>query len=260
MLSCVLIVSPGGAVEFAGSQASRELVEYSVDHAGLDALDKGGADVGIFSYDNALRYITAMDQHIAASAYSRTQNCIDRFEWPAFRQRFVDQRVEIALFAYHARYDVAKERRLCRKILRSLDLVTHPVVLEFSKNFIEAGTSKVHLVKCLHRRQPGGTALVCFARVLVVACGPRAHQWQTKVCFSATIVSAARAAMPPLSPSSTRARECACASFSTVRIPLPTANRSFTARSINARADSLATISKWWVSPRITQPSATTPS
>jgi 2,4-dienoyl-CoA reductase-like NADH-dependent reductase (Old Yellow Enzyme family) len=55
---------------------------------------------------------------------------------------------------------------------------------------------------------------------------------------------AARAASPPLSLSSGRARESAWSSFSTVRIPFPTAT-PFRDRVMSPRALSEATISKW---------------
>ena len=51
------------------------------------------------------------------------------------------------------------------------------------------------------------------------------------------MVRAARAAKPPLSPSLRRARTQACASFSTVRMPLPIASDSSTARSISPRLE-----------------------
>jgi hypothetical protein len=72
--------------------------------------------------------------------------------------------------------------------------------------------------------------------------------------------NAARAASPPLSCSVMRARAQACGSVSTVRMPLPHGSRRCTEKSISARADCIETMSKWKVSPWITQPSATTPS
>jgi len=57
------------------------------------------------------------------------------------------------------------------------------------------------------------------------------------------IVSAAAAAEAPLFLRDTMALSSACSSFSTVRIPLPMATPSID-RSIKARLDSLATISK----------------
>src|SRR5262245_3271073 len=260
ILSPAVIISPRGAVELTAAQASRELVEHSVDHSCLVPLDESSGNVGIFGYDNACRNIEAVGQLIGAGPQSRAQNRFDALKRPAFRQRLIDQGIEISLFAHHARYNVAKERRLSRKILRALDLAAHPVALEFGKDFVEAAAGQIHLIERLHGGKSGSAPLIRLAGILIVACGPGAHHRHTSVCLSATMVNAARAATPPLSPSSARARACACASLSTVRMPLPTARRSFTARSISARADSFATISKWWVSPRMTQPSATTPS
>src|SRR6185295_10299520 len=65
------------------------------------------------------------------------------------------------------------------------------------------------------------------------------------------ISTATRTASAPLS-----RRASACASSSVVRMPLAIGRPHSSATSISPRADSLATISKWWVSPRITTPSA----
>src|SRR5512136_1688620 len=245
MSSRAAIVSPGGAAKFGGAQAPRKLVEHSIDHACLVTLDKSGGHVSIFGHHHPRRHVTAVNQLIGAGPQRCAQNRLDTLEWPAFRQCIVDQGVKITLLTHDAGNDVTEECRLSRKILCALDLVAYPVALKFSQDFVQPGASHIHLIKRLNRREPGRAALVRLARVLVIASGAEAHQRHTSVCLSATIVSAARAAAPPLSPSSTRARAWACASLSTVRIPLPMASRSFTARSIRARADSFDTISKW---------------
>jgi hypothetical protein len=71
-----------------------------------------------------------------------------------------------------------------------------------------------------------------------------------------SLASAARAASPPLLSSVAFARAQACASVLTVMMPLPSGIFRATARSISAREDSIDTISKWMVSPLMTQPSA----
>ena len=62
ILSSAVIISPGGTVELAAAQAPRELVEHSVDHSCLVALDESSGNVGIFGYDDARRNIEAVDQ------------------------------------------------------------------------------------------------------------------------------------------------------------------------------------------------------
>src|SRR5207302_2323144 len=162
----------------------------------------------------------------------------------------------------HALDDSAEEGGLGRQVLRALDLAAEPMAFELGQDFVHRGAGDVHLIERLHGREPGRAAPIGFTRILVLAGGGvhRRHRGAARRRRSRTIASAARAASPPLSPSPSLARAQACASLSTVMIPLPTAIARATERSINARADSIETISKWMVSPRITQPSATTPS
>ena len=84
------------------------------------ALDEGGGDVSIFRNDDARRYIAAVVELIGAGAQRRAQYRLDALERPAFRQRLVDQGIELALLAHHAGDDIAEERRLGRQILRAL--------------------------------------------------------------------------------------------------------------------------------------------
>src|SRR5215470_1504558 len=127
------------------------------------------------------------------------------------------------------------------------------MALELGEDVFERGSGDVHLIERLHRRQPRGTAAVRLAAWVGCALAHRVFVGDARRRLTRTIVSAARAASPPLSPSSIRARTQACASVSTVRMPLPTGSRRATARSIRARADWIATMSKWIVSPRMTQ-------
>src|SRR3546814_149753 len=87
-----------------------------------------------------------------------------------------------------------------------------------------------------------GTGVV----VVINRAGPvglcRRRHWP-KRSLSAIIANAARAASPPLSFSDLRARTHAWASFSTVKIPLPTASPSIVS-AISPRALSFDTISK----------------
>src|SRR5262245_34878143 len=168
-LSRVFIVSPGGTAELGRAQTPRKLVEHSIDHASLVAPNKSSRDIGILRHDDTRRHVVAVNQLIGAGAQRRAQNRFDTFEWPAFRQRLIDHWIKLALFAHHARNDIAKERRLRGKILRTLNLATDPVALEFGEDFVKTRTGKVHLIKRLHGCKPGRTAPVRLARVLVVA-------------------------------------------------------------------------------------------
>src|SRR5262249_5732330 len=71
------IVSPSGAVEFAGAQASRKLIEHGVDHAGLVATHEGGGNIGVLGDDHARRHIAAMDQLIGAGPHRRAHPPFD---------------------------------------------------------------------------------------------------------------------------------------------------------------------------------------
>src|SRR5262245_9428471 len=253
------IVSSGSAAELGRAQTPCELIENGVDHPSLVTFDKSGGDVRIFGNHDTRRHVASMRQFVGARPQRRTQNRIDALERPTLRQSIIDQRIELALLAHDAGHHVAEESSFGRQVLCTLYFTPDPMTFELGQNLIQAASCKIHLIESLHRGKTRSTAFVCFARI-VVSCSSGGHHRQTNVCLRATIVSAARAAAPPLSPSSTWARAFACASLSTVRIPFPRASRSLTARSMSARADSFATMSKWWVSPRITHPSATTPS
>src|SRR4029077_7498734 len=131
--------------------------------------------------------------------------------------------------------DLAKKRGLGRKILVAFDLAADPVALELSEDFVAAGAGDVHLVERLHGRQPRGAAAVGLAAIL--RCRRARHQRGPRRRWSRTSANAARAASPPLSASSARARDHAWASVSTVSMPLPIGRRRATDRSMRARAD-----------------------
>src|SRR5690348_13918746 len=253
------MASSRGPAEFAGAQLAGKLVEHRIDHACFVASHEGRGDIRIFSNDNTSRHIAAVVEFVSAGPQRRAEHRFETLEWPTFRQGFVNERVERALFAHDPGNDIAEKSGLRRQILGALNLSPHPMTFKFRQNLVEPGSSQIHLVQSLHGGQARSATAIGLTQLLV-ANGARGHQRQTSVCLRAAMVSAVRAAAPPLSPSSSRARASACDSLSTVRIPLPIGSRSRTLKSISARADSFATISKWCVSPRITQPSATTPS
>src|SRR5262249_30972968 len=140
-----------------------------------------------------------------------------------------------------------------------LDSATDPGPLDPRKNVVQAGTGDVHLIERLHGGEPGGAAPIGLAFVLGCLARHGGHPAASRR-LRRTSASAARAASPPLSPSSTFARIQACASVSTVTMPLPIGTPRVREISISPREDSNDTISKCIVSPRMTQPSATAPS
>src|SRR5450830_1509240 len=235
---------PGGLAELGRAQCPRQLVEHGIDHAGLVAFDKGGRDVGVFRHHHPRRHVAAIIELVGAGAQRGAQHRFDTLERPAFCQRFVDQRVELALLAHHTGDNVAEERRLGWKILRSLDFAAEPVALELGEDLVQAGAREIHLVERLHSGEPRRAALVRLARVLVAEWRAAGHQPPARLRLSATIASAARAAAPPLLRSSAPERARAWASVSTVTTPLPMASCRFTGISISAPSDSFGTISK----------------
>src|SRR5580704_307664 len=101
------MTSPG---EFSRTQLARQLIEHGVDHAGLVTLYESRRDVGIFRHHHARRHVAAMVEFVTTGAQGGAQHRLDALERPAFRQRLVDDRLELALLAHPARYDVAEER------------------------------------------------------------------------------------------------------------------------------------------------------
>src|ERR1039457_6294211 len=181
--SCAAITSPS---EFGRAHLARQLIEHGIDHAGLVALDEGRRDVGIFRHHHARRHVAAVVELVGASTQRRAQHRLDALERPAFRQRLVDDRVELALLAHHAGHDVAEERGLGRQILRALDLAAEPVALEFGEDLVQAGAGEVHLVERLHRRQPRSAAFVRLARVLGIDGRALGHYLLIRLRLSAT--------------------------------------------------------------------------
>src|SRR5262249_21144049 len=117
-----------------------------------------------------------------------------------------DQRIEHTLLAHDAADHVAEERSLGRQVLLALDFAADPVALEFSQDVVQAGAGDVHLVERLHGGEPGGAAPVSLAFVLGCRLARHGDHPAASRRLSRTSASAARAASPPLSPSSTFAR------------------------------------------------------
>src|SRR6185436_2075824 len=96
-----------------------------------------------------------------------------------------------------------------------VDVAVEAMLAELANHRFRAGAGDFHLVERLDGGQPGDRA--------GLPRGPVHERTPWNCCFRAIMVSAARAAPPPLSPSLTRARAQACSSSSVVRTPLPIA-------------------------------------
>src|SRR3974390_679065 len=220
------------------------MIEHGVHQPGLVAVDEGGSDVGVFRHYYARWHVAATVELVGAGAQDRAQSPLDALERPLLGQRLVDQRIELALLAHHAGNDVTEECPLGRQILSTLDFLANPVALEFGEDIIQARTGHVHLIKRLHGRQPRCAALIGLARIIVPYWRAAGRHLPASWRLSATMASAARAATAPLLRSSAAERASACASVSTVMMPLPSGISLPSAISIRPRADSFDTSSK----------------
>ena len=80
------------------------------------------------------------------------------------------KRIELALFAHDAADDIAEERGFRGQVLRALDLAADPMALEFGHDVVHAGAGDVHLVECLHRRQPRRAPTIGLALLVGLPC------------------------------------------------------------------------------------------
>ena len=125
----------------------------------------------------------------------------------------------------HAADDVAEECGLGRQILLALDLAADPVAFEFGQDLVQRRRREIHLIERLHRGEPRRAALVGACAVL----GSMGRRLAMPLSFGALTFEldqgerGARgvAALVALREPSARP---ACASLSTVRMPLPTGN------------------------------------
>src|SRR6185295_13295933 len=119
----------------------------------------------------------------------------------------------------HTRDNLGEERLVRRAGGFHLGFMLKAMLDELAGDRIGVDPCQFHLVDRLHRGQSRGTTRVVRARK--TRKGRDAHRCtpsRFRVLISAR---QARAASPPLSPSSTAARMSACLSFSTVKIPFP---------------------------------------
>src|SRR3954469_18142014 len=226
-----------------------DCIEHGVHEPRLVLVVEAVRDVDILGDGDARRHVLAEHELVGAGPEDRAQHRFDPLQWPALGQDLVDLAVDGALLGDDARQHGAKEGALGRLEGDPLDLLPDPVGLEFGERVDHALAGEVHLVERLDGSEAGGAAL----RGLCHRCQPTAARRRA----ARSTVRGASAAPPPWFSSPTRARRQAWASVSTVTMPLPSGRRRATDRSISARALSPATISKWKVSPRMTQPSAT---
>src|SRR3954452_3641438 len=224
-------------------------IKQGFDEPRLVLVVEAVRDVDILGDGDARRHVLAEHELVGAGPEDRAQHRFDPLQWPALGQDLVDLAVDGALLGDDARQHGAKEGALGRLEGDPLDLLPDPVGLEFGEGIDHALAGDVHLVKRLDGSEAGGAALggLCHR------CQPTAARRRA----ARSTVRAASAAPPPLFSSPTRARRQAWASVSTVTMPLPSGRRRAVERYISARALSPATISKWKVSPRMSQPSAT---
>ena len=145
-------------------------------------------------------------------------------------------RIERALLAHHAADHVAEERGLGRQILLALDLAADPMAFEFGQDVVEPRAGDIHLIERLHGGEPRRAAPVGLARPSSLRSATSSAPALAASALEPTSASAARAASPPLSCSAGRARAQACASVSTVRMPLPIGSRRATDEIHQARA------------------------
>src|SRR5690606_9584415 len=133
---------------------------------------------------------------------------------PALCQLAGNQAVNLTQPLVDAGHDIVEETDFGLMILVVVKHRAKTVIVEFVEELRHRRALHVPLVQCLDggkpRRRPRRRARL-FDLI------------QAKRSLSASMAIAARAAPPPLSPSSGRARTSACASFSTVRMPLPMA-------------------------------------
>src|SRR5581483_9530501 len=102
----------------------------------------------------------------------------------------------------------------------------------------------IHLIERLHGGETRGATPIGFfiARCFAAGLLGVVHSGLAKRFLIRIMVSAARAASPPLLSLSARARSHACSVVLTVMMPLPSGSPRATARSISARDDSIDTI------------------
>ena len=242
-----------------------DLVEHRIDHAGLLGLDKGVRDIDIFRDHDAAGHVLAVFEFIGSGAQYRAQGWRRSASGPALGERLVDQRIEFRLVADHAGDDVAEERRFGRQIFLALDLVAEPMALEFGEDVVDPRACDVHLVERLHRGKPRRASPVGFPVLLL--------SWPLAGFLSGVFCAlpSSDPRQPALDAQHRKRRARGIAAFVQFARTRPRPGLGFridrddavaereplaTVSSIRAREDSIATISKWMVSPRITQPSA----
>ena len=122
-----------------------------------------------------MRNILAADEFERAGAEDGAQRGVDARHRPAIRERRVDRRVDVELGLDHARDDLAKEIGVGGQVLLAFDLAPQMMGVELRQRFFERLPADIHLVERLHRREPGGAALVGGPVVRLVTLGSDGH-------------------------------------------------------------------------------------
>ena len=196
--------------------------------------------VDIFGDDDAGRHVLAAHQLIGAGAQDGAQHRLDARQRPAVGERGVDLLVDRPLILHHAGEEVAEEAH-CRPAGTSMPSTSRPIqwASNSRESVADALAGHIHLVERLHGGEAGSGALCQGSwpfrseSFLPRRLALDAQDGERRLGRAAALVHLADAG----------ARAQACASFSTVRMPLPSGMRSATDRSMSARELSPATIS-----------------
>src|ERR1700722_4247705 len=202
--------------ELARPQPPRQVVEHAVDQSRLLGSEERMGDVEILVDDDLGRHVRAMRQFESAAAQDGAQHGFKPDERPIRRQRGRDRAVELGPVRRRARGDRAEKFLVGFAEILALAALAEAVGEELLDHLARLGLGQCDLVERLHRGKPRGCPL---------AAGKRVHRLlSAKRWRSAIMARQARAASPPLSFLSLRARAMAWRSFSTVNTPKPMAS------------------------------------
>src|SRR5690606_12229627 len=229
------------SLEFAGAQLSRHLVENAIDERRLVAAEEAAGDAEIFFVRQFCRRINARHEFIGRRAHQAEEDNLQPLGRAVLFQPPGDQRVDLRLPLARVDDDIAKQRLVAVLELVAVELRADAVLEKFLHHLFGRPLVMLKLIERLHGIEPRQRASAVFIAPLFAALIHRGNI--PNFSFSFNIWSAASAAPPPLFFSDLRARAQACASFSQVMMPLPTAIEDWMERSIRPRALSSETVS-----------------
>src|SRR5579872_2837796 len=212
------------------SKRTSEAVEDTIHHARLAAREKRIAQPQIFADDDSRRDIGPRQQFISPDAQDRPQHHLEPLQRPFRAQGGGNHAVELGKAARRTAHEIGEERQIRLAPIFALPLpfflpfllVAKTESSEFGDHALGATAGDLDLIKRLDRGKPRRRALAPGTRTRGL--GFFAHvSTRPKWRFKSIMARQARAASPPLFLRSMRARARACASFSTVRMPNPSA-------------------------------------